>query len=724
MPNNYNISTRMLQIDPALIKELPRFYWPDNGLLRDEVGVPISPVQVVDDTTLFEEPKNPASKYFLPSYRISTERTTSGSEKYRMAMEERAPGWCLRIHLEKYPSPMIEKAAREAKELNHQVTVILRYYLAGFGGVQKELVFGEITAGEGGFQVVVQLNSLAERDELYYAMTQPDSKAELIIRRSFRVAIQIPSITKRPLILKPIPVEELPNNWSIPVEELPIIRPFPVDGPPIIRPFSVDQPVVLRKEGVTNILTGYKVERVDGGLTTIIAEVIHPPRYRENDLFLEDKYKFFFPDNLHSYIYGDITTSEDRPGLIRHQVYFDHKFHSYYQETSRPYLFYYLPDSIKLARQQDKPYLPCMWVGFTSKETLESSLATLDYMAIPVVDQARLEAASKVLESQVDGEAHIDKSDQIVFQPLLADTNRMNFRLSLPGMADLFHKRDGAMINLKEGIVDSLTLPLSDFQAVFDALMASETGAVLMTGEVEVSLDDQHIQIAEKVPFIARMNDMAGEVFDYNYSYDPVAGVVNISLRNEIESPIQIKHLGVELRQDQNKIAGQIQNLTFPIEQLAPGAELSFQVAPVESLSNEMPVEVNFDLDGIKVLSDREAIWNVIQKSFTAQYQQVVTVKTLPAIFNLPQNGNEEDRLGEILVELKRGDGNVSVSLTPEKTEVQALLPFPMSDVILKRENSGEYQYRVTSIRLSGAKETDWKVKNGDPLFILQKDVM
>ncbi|MCU6339649.1 hypothetical protein KW823_24345, partial [Enterobacter quasiroggenkampii] len=125
---------------------------------------------------------------------------------------------------------------------------------------------------------------------------------------------------------------------------------------------------------------------------------------------------------------------------------------------------------------------------------------------------------------------------------------------------------------------------------------------------------------------------------------------------------------------------------------MTPEEELSFKVVPISALSGEGSVEMNFDFQGVTVLPDRESIWNAIQDPLTSQYQQVITVKTLPAVFDLPPGQPEKERLSEIVVELKRSDDrSVSIVLTPEKPEVQVSLLFPIADVMLRRANNGEY---------------------------------
>ncbi|RIE03486.1 hypothetical protein [Cohnella faecalis] len=108
------------------------------------------------------------------------------------------------------------------------------------------------------------------------------------------------------------------------------------------------------------------------------------------------------------------------------------------------------------------------------------------------------------------------------------------------------------------------------------------------------------------------------------------------------------------------------------------GEELVFTIVPQTAAAGASPVDIAIDHEeGVTVMPDREAIWNAIQESYTAQYLQIIKVKTLPAIFQLPEGRPEAERLSEIVVELKRdGERSVSVSLNPESLEVEASLPF------------------------------------------------
>lgn len=720
--------------NPAITEALSRIRLNEKDYARDELAVPVCPTEEVSDTILMEQPANAASKVYLPRYKIATERTAGGQEQYRITVEERAPGWVMRLHLFRCPAKEIEQTSRDASALSHRVTVILRYALIGSGGVHKELMFGDILEEPDGIQAAVQLDSLAERDELYAALTEPQADAVLIVRRSVQVAIPVAAPEEKPS--KP----PYTGPLSIPIGPIKPIgrpRPFPIRNVNSVQPQPQPQPLSIRtsrafpalsKSTINTVkLSPDLISVVGRGTAHIDLTVVNPkPRYRIVDRVLDIQLTFYFPANLHSYIFGGISPASDGPGLIRHQVRHGNDFHSYYQETSRRYLFYYLPDTFKLARLPVPPYLPFLSAKFTSEDgSLRTSRATLDYAAVPYVDVDRLEAAAQELKAHVSGTLP-DAIAGPVFQPLLADAGRLSFRLALPNAPGPFQLREGALVNLKEGIVDALSLSFQELQQVFEALMGSGTASFLMTGEVEVSLDDEHNRIAEKVPFTARMDDLAGELFEYTYSPDPATAGVLVTVRNLIESPVRIQRLSAKLDREGTEVPCELRGLVLPVERLSSGEELVFTVAPASGQTSEGKVEASILMGpaDTTVLPDREAIWNAIQDPFTAQYEQEITVKTLPAIFNLPPGKPEEEQLSEIVVELRHGeDDSFTVSLSAEHPEVKVSLPFPIADVLLRRENSGTYEYRVSAIRLSGQTTKDWKAKSGDLLYILQGDV-
>lgn len=178
-------------LDPQLSAAIAAVRPHSSGVMRSQLTVPISPSADVIDTVLFESAVDPAQKFFLPRYRLATERTTAGAERYRVALQDLPPGWALRVRFEKHPAPEIEEAARTATELPHHAAVILRFMLSGGTGIEKELAFADVVPVEGGLEASLQIPTLPERDEIYDALTRREANATLTVRRAVDIAIPV-----------------------------------------------------------------------------------------------------------------------------------------------------------------------------------------------------------------------------------------------------------------------------------------------------------------------------------------------------------------------------------------------------------------------------------------------------------------------------------------------------------------------------------------------------
>src|SRR5581483_10310418 len=109
---------------------------------------------------------------------------------------------------------------------------------------------------------------------------------------------------------------------------------------------------------------------------------------------------FWFPYEAHKNdIYSFIPRVLDSNAAPRTlQIAFAGAPYVYFQDPIDPGLFYYLPDSFKLCRRQSSPHYPCLSL-VVDGETLETAQVTLSYAALPVVDQARLDAAASAPEA-------------------------------------------------------------------------------------------------------------------------------------------------------------------------------------------------------------------------------------------------------------------------------------------------------------------------------------
>ncbi len=892
-------------IDPNLAQAISKIPLAVEGVKRETLSVPISLTEDTTDQLLYEEAADAAKKLYIPRYRLAVTRDIAGNEQYAASVQQTAEGWSLRLRLEKYPAAQLQEAARAAGEFPHQVAVILKYQLAGASGIQKELIFQEVTAIEDGIEVVLRVANLAERDELVRAISTPEHKAALIVRRAISVAVPVPQTEKLPEIVNPV----LPLQPDNPVFERRIIRDHrrrgierettievtenPALGRRVIRDhrrfrggeremtvepnltrFAVSSRnleamrfirdaandaqandviwvddalptgAVARADNETwnwinanpapltgtlahqsNIVAGVHQHYFDSATaklhvsagSTLFAHVYldpaNPPRevmlqwndgtwehraywgenligwgvdgtvsrrrtgdlpktgewvrlevpatlvglegkdlngmaftlydgratwdcagvsanvvssstmlFRETTRTLDDvQSPFIFDRDLHRYIFANIggagVGASQNPGLIRWEEKWKDIGHGYFQEQARPYIFYYLPDSFKIARRPQIPHAPIMSVQIdAADETAENTKVTLDYVAAPFVDAERLADASVKLRVHLPRELPADVTEPVFF-PLLTDSDKVKFSVSLPRGGRFMEPRESALINLRTGLVDSLReLPLAEFQAIFDAMADTTGAAVLFRGEVELDLG-QGVNKDEKINFIARLNDAIGELFDYQKFVNEASGEVRATLRNAIESPLRINSLKAKLRRGDAEVAANVLDISTPVE-LRPDEFVEVRILPLAPLQGTGTVDAVFDLSDVEVLPDLSAIWNIFVAGQKPEYTKPITVKAAASIFAALAD-NPDNQILEIDVQFKNG---TTVTLSPQAVEANASVWFPLGDLVVSKAKSeamsDEYEFRPTFVRRNDALEGAWTKASADILRI------
>lgn len=443
------------------------------------------------------------------------------------------------------------------------------------------------------------------------------------------------------------------------------------------------------------------------------------PRYQEQEWGADlpsDRRPFVFPPDLYPYVFG----GADGPpagggGLIRHTVRWQGATHVYYQDEARRSRFYYLPDAFKLARTAGAFRTPFLRVRFASADgSLEAMTAGLSYLALPHVDGARLEAAAQELAHRVPAAA-----GEPFLEPLLA--SRLRFRLGLPRADQAsvsFVEQTEALVSLRDGIQHSLSLPLDHFLPVFDAMVGGVS--LLFNGQVEIDLGEGATETIPPVPFVARMNDLAGEALDVAGAFVEAAGTFRATLRNAVESPVRVRGLAVELHRGGGRVAAAFA-AGLPAE-LAPGETLELEAAATPPPGGGR-VEAVFDLSQVDVLPEREAILDaVVDPTTRADYVRVIRVRTVRELFAPPADGAA---LTLILVELRRGDApSVTVELRPDQLLVEARLTAPLRGYLLGGADPGNYSYRVTAVRGgTPASEPQWRTASEEDLWILSNHV-
>src|SRR6266436_655974 len=705
-------------IDPAFAQNIINLRTPTEGVPRGQINVPVSPSENVTDELIFERASDPSLKFFIPRYRL-TEQVVSGQQRYQVALQQSGEEWTLTVHLQKYRAPSIAAIAPEATEMDHRIAVFLKHNQLAGGTViaKEELEFQEKTNEPNGICAVMRGNTIAERDLIYQTLTDPAYGATFIVRNWVTVAVPLPRVNEQTQSSPTRIIRDHRTNEQTQSSPTPIIRDHRTNvmAMPRMARFGAIQGVAIGELNPT-------------------AETPVEPLYRQVDRVLDDcvaPNPFVFPPALHGYIFGDVTaTPGERFELVRHQVTCPKsgRSHSYYQNPVRSYEFYYLPDAFKIARLPQSPHKPTMSVRFaTTDASIDAVQVSLDYIALPFVDPARLEAAASELKQKITEPLPPDAKG-LDFEPLLNPPDNTQFLLAIPrsdASSGPFDDRKGAMVDLRSGIHDSLSLNMSQFQAVYDALFGGSIN--LLSGNVVMNLGGEQ----EAIPFAARMDDLIGEVFSYEEFPDEESGGLKISLKNAIESPIIINALNAEIRRGEAGTPGQIQKLVktgvmqprsaevnadqLPVE-LKTGEELRLLLVPSSPLPGEGALHALFDLTGIKVQPDKDAVWNAILDDALAVYPKLITVKTFKQKFDPPPD-NADNQIMAVVVDF---EGGPSVELTADKLEERDVpLPASIGGYVLRKPDQGQYRYKVRVIRLSGeTRDTEWRTDITTTLYV------
>lgn len=675
-------------IDPGLAAQIVRIRPTSNGFPRDQITVPIASSADVTDDMLFADPADPAKHSYLPQYALAEEQTAAGTPRYSIAVRQSGTEWTLVIRLSKSAPPSLGDAARAASEIKHSVAIFLRYNLvvAGASAAISEEPFDELSTDSNLVSATMRLPTLAQRDAVVRALSESGSGAQLVVRRSVDVAIPVP------------PAPAVPPRPASPAT-----RPVPMKVGLPLRAVMAD--AVVRADIAT--------------ATATAAAPRAAPLFRQVTRVLDciaEPANFTFPPTLHPYIYGDLgVPGGASQALIRQGVTWHGEDQSYYQHPYDTWLFYYLPDSFKLVRRSGAPRDPLMQLSFlpapagTAVNAFEQSHAVLDYVAAPVVDTGRLADAalqlkhfmSNPLPQGVDGPR---------FVPLVIASERLKLRLRLPG-ASGFTERANANVNLRSGIKDTIDLPLSEFQSVFDSLFGA--GLTLFTGDVVFDLGDgtgAGAGAGESIPFTARLEDMSGDVVDFTAT--PEGEGLRVILRNAVESPVSIAQLVATLQRGSQSVPAIItgSDPAIPVK-LAPGATFGVLLTPAAPLAGDSPLTAVFDLSSVTVAPDREAIYGeILDPATPTGFSRTIHVVT----------GEERFKTGEmarIVVEFEDG---ATVDLHPGHIEGDAEVQRPIADFVLRRASTGSYRYRLQTLPANGAAPTvgEWREASSDIVLV------
>ena len=708
----------------AIISEIK----PHDGEPRAAMTVPICPAESPSDTLVYEAPGNPAERFYLPRYRVGTIDTDQGTQ-LRLRLTRQDPGTRIAVVLEPFMAPEVAAAAPDATPLAHDLTAVLGFELPGGGGARREFTLTDRADVEGGVELSLVVPTLADRGDLYNALTMAEAHASFLVHRTITVAVPTGSVPGNTGIVPPHyreRVRELPwlrRRLPLRVPDAPGTGPDPVVDPPVIVDPPVAGPQVLRRLPDVVAARGPLLDlpRFEGRVDAVAADPgfalpTVQTLYRATTRPLSqvvDPTPFVFSPNLHGYVYGDITGSGGQGGMVLEQIAHGGRHHSYYYSTTRPEVVYYLPDAFKLARVPEAPHAPMMSVAFDAPDgTAATSNALVVFAASSVVSADRLVAAASALAAKRGA-----NPGSLDLQPLLADSSRLTLRVALPGSAGSSTVLGDARIDLRAALSAGFTLPLAHFQAMFDRI---RTGGNLFDGEVEVRLDRAD-RPAEKIPVVANLADLAGPLVDILGIRQDAEPRYQFTVTNAIESPVRLDTLVAHLPQPAGPLPCEIQGMAAS-PTLAPGASLTGMVVPITAPTDPEVLPV-VTLTAATVTPDADALWDAICEDTTSHISRDITVKTPAQLFAAPADGSSPILALVIEVAGLTGGLSTTVELSAAALEQKATIAVPLADLVKRTTDSGDYRYRVSTVRADRVADGDWKTKSGTILWIVSADV-
>jgi hypothetical protein len=454
---------------------------------------------------------------------------------------------------------------------------------------------------------------------------------------------------------------------------------------------------------------------------------------------------------MHPYLFEGQAPQGATPGLVAHQVKWGGRFFTYWQDAVRPELFYYLPDSFRLARRgKPAPFLPIMSIRVEAgSATAEGATITLEFAATPFIDPARMEDArgklskhlpaapkapkpggaapsgqpgslgglfgralggsiGEVIGAVVDGAMTAGPKaavDLIVLEPMPVQKAALWLAATGSGLTE----QPGAQVEVRAAIYHSMNLPMAQFQAVFDALMGGSV--TLMRGEVRLDLGQAKPEI---IPLDLRFDRMNGELLLADFARiadEPNA--VEVTLGNAIESPIELRKLTGWAVIGDLEYAGDLDGLQLPATVAAGGSRKFRMLFPKALPAGEL--QLMFDFEDVQAKPEPALMWQAILDPTTpAEYQKTIQVRAVQSMFE-PSPDKPNDRVLAILVQFETGG---TVELTAAKLEAETKIRMPLAAMVLGSAGPASYRYRSQVIR-AGSRQQDnaWREDSFDILF-------
>jgi hypothetical protein len=675
---------------------------PGDLIERAAVTVPIAPVGVVNDTTVFEAPGGGGALVALANYSLVLEQ---------LRFERSTSGWSLTVGLNA-AAPAGTTAMTDAPR------VALRYNLAGTGA-QNELALTEITRDGPSVQARVTSTDLAEQDRVFQALTESSWAATLVVARTVTYATPVEVAVDGgddPILVDRFEKMKWFDHPLLADREVPrVVRPG--GGGRVLIPL-VAIPVEETTKFGGSIQSFRRIDDDPGndfpGPDREPPEPVDPPpppppptmetRYRVVTSTFEQAVAplpFVFPVATNPAMYVGIAgASSGGITMIAHTL----DGHLYLQESEGSPTFYFVPDELRLARGAFAPHAPLMTLSYGESEGAsdavidpEAVVATLDFDVVPYVSGERLTKARSGLATMVPGPYKTGATEPVL-APLRPRNDRMHLTIELAHDA-ASSALTAPVLDLVKGFRCRVELPAKKFRPIYEAMFAATTA--LFHGAVEVTLTDVQ---AVTVPFSGRMADAfcPTSLLDVSDVAEDSSGRLTATVRNTLESRVHLDQLRLVARHNDESVVATLLEPAGPLTLTSSSTVPVVMSVPAASAVTT----VGFVAGGLSIELDPAALYDtVLDRTTSVAWSRLVDVNVARALFD-GVDVLQVDLEGAEAISMPRPDTGTTPYVPPVKVTVHE----PMKSVIVGTELSTDVRYRLRRILSDGTKErwTDW----------------
>ena len=424
---------------------------------------------------------------------------------------------------------------------------------------------------------------------------------------------------------------------------------------------------------------------------------------------------FVFPAT--SSVFAGLGEAGPGLGLQRHDVAFGGRSHSYYRDLMEPWVFLYLPDEMRLARRDTSPHVPAMTVQMNAgADDIEETTVALAFEVQAYVDPARIAHAQTPLADLLPPALPPGVTGPVL-QALQVDGRTAAMTLILPredGSTSVV-PREQAVIDLRNGITDAITLPLSEFKPIFNALFSTTD---LVRGDIALRLGEG-AQDVDHVEINIRIDRTAGAAVLDATRQPGDADAIAVQAVNAIESPVRVQSLKASFTRGGGTVPAILSGTTPALQaRLEPEATMTFTARPASPLPGSGHAEVLLDLGGVAVLPDPAKVWLAVLSQFAPnEYERPISLEVFGSAFAAPPD-RPEDTVIELNIDFRSADPG-TVQVTPDdfgpppfaptaKATRPVAVRMPIIDWLLNSVHLNEYSYRITAVRPSGASTGEW----------------